>query len=98
MNINPNIDSRTGTPFATKIKPSEPTERPDAIEKIADSVQLSPAGINHADIPPPGQTIENSEIALETALSAAQKITQDSPDGLYDWSSMTPERLKELLI
>ena len=98
MNINPNIDSRAGTPFVTKIKPSEPTEKPDLTEKITDSVQLSPAGINHAYIPPTGQAIENSAIALETALNAAQKITQDSPDALYDWSSMTPERLKELLI
>ena len=97
MDINPNIDSRAGTPFAAKIKPTEPMERPDAIEKIADSVQLSPTGINNADIPPTVQTIENSEIALETTLNASQKITQDSPDALYDWGSMNPERLKELL-
>ncbi len=97
MNINPNIDPLSGAPLAAPAKPAAPVEQPEVTQKTTDSVQLSPAGINHADSPAPGQVIDNSETALETALNAAQQIKHDSPDALYDWSSMTPERLKELL-
>ena len=97
MNINPNIDPLSGAPLAAPAKPAAPAEQPDVTQKTTDSVQLSPAGINHAGSPAPSQAIDNSETALETALNAAQQIKHDSPDALYDWSSMTPERLKELL-
>ena len=97
MNINPNIDPLTGSPQAAPAKPAAPAEQSGASKEAADSMQLSPSSLNRADGPAPSQAIDNSETALESALNAAQQIKQDSPDALYDWSSMTPERLKELL-
>ena len=98
MNVNPNIGPLSGAPLAAQAKPAAPTGKSDTTQKTTDSVQLSPAGLNPADSPAPGQAIDNSETALETALNAAQQIKHDSPDALYDWSGMTPERLKDLLI
>ena len=97
MNINPNIDPLTGSPQAAPAKPAAPAEQPGVSKEAADSVQLSPSSLNRADSLAPSQGIDNSESALGSALHAAQQINQDSYDALYDWSSMTPERLKELL-
>ena len=97
MKINPNIDPLTGSPRAAPAKPAAPAEQPGTSREVTDSVQFSPSSLNRADSHAPSQGIDNSESALGSALHAAQQIKQDSPDALYDWSSMTPERLKELL-
>ena len=97
MNINPNIDPLTGSPQAAPAKPAVPAKQPGASREVTDSVQFSPSSLNRADSSAPSQDIDNSKSALGSALHAAQQIKQDSPDALYDWSSMTPERLKELL-
>ena len=97
MKINQNVDPLTGSPRTSPAKPDAPAKQPGASMEITDSMQFSPSSLNRADCPAPSQGIDNSESALGSALHAAQQIKQDSPDALYDWSSMTPERLKELL-
>ena len=102
MNINPNIDPQSPVqkPDADKPQATNPAEAPNPEQALfqSDNIQLSQAGVNHTAEPASqNQSIENDADAAATALAAAQQIQTGTPDDLYDWSGMTPEKLKELL-
>ena len=102
MNIHPNIDPQSPElkTEAEKQQAASPEETPNPEQSLfqSDSVQLSPAGVNHTvDSASQDQSIQDDAAAAATALTAAQQIQTGTPDDLYDWSGMTPERLKELL-
>ena len=95
MNIN--TDPISGAPQPVPTQPFGTIRVPEESPETRDTVDLSQAGLSRAENPAPSEEINDSEGAIEAALNAAQQIKQDSPDSLYDWSGMTPERLKELL-
>ncbi len=102
MNINPNIDPQPPVqkPDADKPQATSPAEAlsPEQALFQSDNIQLSQAGVNRTAEPAvQNQPIENDADAAATALAAAQQIQTGTPDDLYDWSGMTPEKLKELL-
>jgi len=97
MNIHPNIDPLSAAlkPETEKPQNANPTEAPSPEKSLfqSDKVDLTP----EADPIPENISIQNDADAATATLSAAQQIQTGTPDDLYDWSSMTPERLKELL-
>ncbi len=96
MNINPNIDPQSPLqPAAEQPKADQPAAAPSLAQALfqSDHIDLSPV----AEPTPENLSIQNDGDAAEAALAAAQQIQTGSPDDLYDWSGMTPERLKELL-
>jgi len=102
MNINPNIDPQSPLqkPGADKPQTASSTETPSPEQALfqSDNIQLSPAGVNRTTEPATqDQSIQNDADAAAAALTAAQQIQTGTPDDLYDWSGMTPEKLKELL-
>jgi len=102
MNIHPNIDPQSliQKPEAGKPQVDSPVKTPSAEQTLfqSDNVQLSQAGVNRtADSAVKNESIQNDADAAATALAAAQQIQTGTPDDLYDWSGMTPEKLKELL-
>ena len=102
MNIHPNIDPQSPAlkPEADKPPALNPKEAPSPEQTLfqADSVQLSQAGMNRTvETAPQNQPIQSDADAAAAALAAAQQIQTGTPDDLYDWSGMTPDRLKELL-
>ena len=102
MNIHPNIDPQSPAlkPEADKPKVSRPAEAPSPEQALfqSDSVQLTQAGMNRTvETAPQNQPIGSDADAAKAALAAAQQIQTGTPDDLYDWSGMTPDRLKELL-
>ena len=102
MNIHPHIDPQSPAlkPETEKPKVSSPAEAPNPEQALfqADSVQLSQAGMNRTvETAPQNQPIQSDADAAAAALAAAQQIQTGTPDDLYDWSGMTPDRLKELL-
>ena len=102
MNINPNIDPQSPVqkPDADKPQAANPAGvlGPEQALFQSDNIQLSQAGVNRTAEPAAQkQSIENDADAATTALAAAQQIQTGTPDDLYDWSGMTPEKLKELL-
>ena len=102
MNIHPNIDPQSPVqkPDSDKPQAASPSETSSPEQALfqSDSVQLSPAGVNRtADTAAQNESIQNDADAAATALAAAQQIQAGTPDDLYDWSGMTPEKLKELL-
>ena len=102
MNIHPNIDPQSPLqkPGGDKPQAVSSTETPSPEQALfqSDNVQLSQAGVNRiADYAAKNESIQNDADAAATALAAAQQIQTGTPDDLYDWSGMTPEKLKELL-
>ncbi len=102
MNINPNIDPQSPVqkPDADKPQAANPAGAPGPEQALfqSDNIQLSQAGVNRtADTAAQNESIQNDADAAATALAAAQQIQAGTPDDLYDWSGMTPEKLKELL-
>ena len=102
MNINPNIDPQSPIqkPDADKPQAPSPAEAPSPEQSLfqSDNVQLSQAGVNRTAEPASqDQSIQDDADATATALAAAKQIQTGTPDDLYDWSGMTPEKLKELL-
>ena len=96
MNINPTLDPPSSLKPATEPPRTDPAAvgpSPEQAMFQSDRVQLSPT----AETAARNQSIETDTEAAEAALAAAQQIQTGSPDVLYDWSAMTPERLKELL-
>jgi len=102
MNINPNIDPQSPLqkPGADKPQTASPVEAPSPEKALfqSDNVELSQAGVNRtADTAAKNESIQNDADAAAAALVATQQIQTGTPDDLYDWSDMTPEKLKELL-
>ena len=102
MNINPNIDPQSPLqkPGADKPQTTSPDEAPGPEKALfqSDNVQLSQAGVNRtADTAAQNESIQNDADAAAAALAATKQIQTGTPDDLYDWSGMTPEKLKELL-
>jgi hypothetical protein len=102
MNINPNIDPQSPLqkPGADKPLPAKTEASPSPEQALfqSDNVELSQAGVNRtADTAAKNESIQNDADAAAAALVAAQQIQSGTPDDLYDWSGMTPEKLKELL-
>ena len=102
MNINPNIDPQSPLqkPGADKPQTASPVEAPSPEKALfqSDNVELSQAGVNRtADTAAKNESIQNDADAAAAALAATKQIQTGTPDDLYDWSGMTPEKLKELL-
>ncbi len=102
MNINPNIDPQSPAqkPDADKPRAASPGEAPSPEKALfqSDNVELSQAGVNRtADTAAQNESIQDDADAAAVALAAAKQIQTGTPDDLYDWSGMTPEKLKELL-
>ena len=102
MNIHPNIDPQSPAlkPEADNPPAPSPEEAPSPEQALfqSDSVQLSQVGINRGvETAPQNQPIQSDADAAKAALATAQQIQTGTPDDLYDWSGMTPDRLKELL-
>ena len=102
MNIHTNIDPQSPLqkPDSDKPQAASSAEAPSPQQDLfqSDNIQLSQAGVNRSAEPAAqNQSIENDADAAAAALAAAQQIQSGTPDDLYDWSGMTPERLKELL-
>jgi hypothetical protein len=102
MNIHPNIDPQAPLqkPEADKPQAASPAETPSPEQALfqSDNIQLSQAGVNRtADTAAQNESIQNDADAAAAALAATKQIQTGTPDDLYDWSGMTPEKLKELL-
>ncbi|MBL67985.1 MAG: hypothetical protein CMO74_05965 [Verrucomicrobiales bacterium] len=96
MNIHPNIDPQSPLQPPQESQPADQVAKaptPAQLMFQSDSVDLAPV----AEPAPENVSIQSDADAAAAAVAAAQQIQEGSPDDLYDWSGMTPEKLRELL-